>query len=418
MTSTVNQLSAETINQLVELYEHLHQNPEISKNEIETAETITGNLEAFGYDVHKKIGGNGFAAVLKNGDGNVYLYRTDLDALPIKEKTGLPYKSTKIIKDESGRELPVMHACGHDLHMTVFTGTAKFMAENIDKWNGTLIMLGQPAEEIGSGASSMIDDGLYDMIPKPDACLAFHIGAELKTGTIGYTPGYAWASVDMIDIIVHGIGGHAAYPDKTIDPIVMASEIVLSLQKIVSREINPLDSAVISVGSIQGGTKHNIIPDSVKLQLTIRTYKEEVHKHIIESIRRTINGIASAYGMHEDKLPELIFKDAYTPPLFNDPLLLESIIEPLENVVGKENLIEIIPQMGGEDFGKYGADGTPICMLRLGIVNEKVYEEHRIKKKKFPSLHSPYLTIEPEPTIKTGVLVMSSVLIHLFNSKK
>ena len=278
------------------LYLDLHRNPELSLQEHQTAAKLAARMKALGYEVTTGVGGTGVVAVLRNGQGPTVMLRTDMDALPVEEKTGLPYASQVVVKSDSGPTVPAMHACGHDVHMASWFGTAKLMATNRQHWHGTLMLIGQPAEEIGAGASAMLKDGLFTRFPKPDFALAIHDDASLPAGQVGYTLGYTMASSDSVDITVFGRGGHGAQPQNTVDPIVIAARIVLALQTIVSREINPLDPAVITVGTIHGGTKNNIIPDEVKLELTVRSYKPEVRKHLLASIERVASGEAVAGG--------------------------------------------------------------------------------------------------------------------------
>ncbi len=287
------------IDQLFGQYRHLHQNPELSLQEKNTSAYLAEQLRALGYEVVTGVGGYGLVATLRNGDGPTVLFRTDMDALPIAEQTGLPFSSTARAVNEAGETVPVMHACGHDIHMTVMLGIARQMMADKAGWQGTLLLLAQPAEEIGAGAKAMIADGLYDRFPVPDYNPAFHVSPDLPAGQIGYVSGYAMANVDSVDITVYGVGGHGAYPQKTKDPIVMAAQIILALQTIVSRELSPLDSAVVTVGSIHGGSKHNIIPDQVKLQLTVRSYADETRKFLLRRIRKISRGIARTAGMPE-----------------------------------------------------------------------------------------------------------------------
>lgn len=335
-------------------YRYLHQHPELSLQEKNTAAYLVKQLTATGYQVATGIGGTGLVAVLANGKGPVIMYRTDMDALPVAENTGLTFSSTVTAINNNGTQVPVMHACGHDVHMTVWLGVAQQMMAKREQWRGTLILVAEPAEEIGAGAGAMLNDGLYSRFPLPDYNLAFHVSAELPVGQIGYVRGYALANVDSVDITVHGVGGHGAYPHKTRDPIVVAARIVMALQTIVSRELSPLESAVVSVGSIHGGTKHNIIPDEVKLQLTVRSYSDETRELLLRRIKEISQGIARSANIAEDKLPEIKVKDEYTPAVYNDPELLDRVLPVLRAEMGKKSVISVKPVMAGEDFARYG----------------------------------------------------------------
>ncbi|HEX7860359.1 MAG TPA: amidohydrolase [Verrucomicrobiae bacterium] len=386
------------------LYTNLHANPELSHLEEKTAARVADELRSAGYQVTEKIGGHGVVAVLKSGPGPTVLLRTDLDALPIKEQSGLPYASTKTQKDITGDTVAVMHACGHDMHMTCVLGAARFLAKHTNTFRGTVVIIGQPAEERGAGARAMLKDGLFTRFPKPDYCLALHVDSDAEAGKISYVPGYMLANVDMIDITVRGIGGHGAYPHTAKDPIVLAAQTILALQTLVSREKPAGDPGVLTVGSIHGGTKHNIIPDEVRLQLTLRTYSDSVRSNMIVGIKRVTRAMAVAAGMPEDRSPVVHLKEEeYTPATYNDPQLTERWVSQLEKVFGKENLIRDQPQMGGEDFGMYGRteDKIPICMLWLGSVPAE-----RMRNGQPPPIHSPFYYPDPEPTIKTGVTAL------------
>ncbi len=404
---------------LHDLYQHLHSNPELSSHEEKTAARIADELRKSGFKVTPNIGGHGLVGVLKNGEGPTVLVRTDLDALPIEERTGLAYASKVRTKDEQGNEVGVMHACGHDVHMTVFVGTARLLSQLKTQWRGTLVMIGQPAEEIGSGAKAMLNDGLYTKFPRPDYCLALHSNASMPAGKVGLHEGYALANVDFVDLKIRGEGGHGAYPHTTKDPVVIAAQIILALQTIVSREISPLEPAVVTVGSIHGGTKHNIIPDEVDLQLTLRSYSDHVRNQTIEAIRRISKGIALAAGVSENKLPVLTVRDGFTPATYNDPELTRRTAKAIRAVLGEENVLEAEPVMGGEDFGLYGRvePKIPICMFWLGTVDPQKVEESRQKGIPLPSLHSSLFAPLTEPTIKTGVKAMSAAVLNLLNTE-
>jgi amidohydrolase len=390
-----------------DLYRYLHQNPELSYEEFRTAARLSYELEALDFEVSRNIGGNGFVGVLKNGEGPVIMLRTDMDALPLEEKTRLPFAS----------EAPgVMHACGHDMHMTVWLGTAKVLSAMTDSWKGTLVMLAQPAEERGGGAKAMIAGGLFRDFPVPDYILAYHVSPELKTGTIGYRAGPMLAGVNSVDITVHGVGGHGAMPHMAIDPIVLASRMVLAFQTITSREISPLKPAVVTVGSIHGGTVHNIIPDEVKMQLTVRFYEDRVYDHIMESLRRITSGIAMSAGLPESLYPEIVALDQLIPPVINDESLTMSAVASFGSVLGEENVILVEPVTAAEDFALYGRtdEKIPIAMFWLGVVNPAKFEDSMRNGTPLPGLHSPEFYPDFEPSYRTGVLGMSRVVLDLF----
>jgi len=352
---------------------------------------------------------------MKNGAGPTVLVRTELDALPVEEKTGLPYASTVKAKNDAGQEVSVMHACGHDIHLTSFLGTAKMLVALKDQWHGTLIMLGQPAEETVNGARAMLADGLYTRFPKPDFALALHDSGDVEAGKITYYPGYAMASATSVDLVIRGLGGHGARPEATKDPVVLASQIVVALQTIVSREKSPLEPAVITVGSIHGGTKRNIIPDEVILQLTIRTYKEEVRQQILASIERIAKGLALAAGVPEDRAPILkVIESENSPATYNDPELSERIAAAIGRTVGKDNVIKAQPLMVSEDFGYFSLDHKiPAFMFWLGAVEPAKVEAARKSGKPLPSLHSSLFEPLPEPTLRTGIKAMTTAVLEL-----
>jgi amidohydrolase len=405
---------------LEKLYLDLHTHPELSLMEERTSGVIARELRAAGFEVVERTGGYGVVGVLKNGPGPTLLVRTDLDALPVEEETGLPYASKVRVKDLTGREVPAMHACGHDIHMTVFTGTARALAALKDQWSGTLVLVGQPAEERGLGARAMLTDGLYRRFPKPDFALALHDSATLAAGTVGTVEGFIMANVETAEITVRGVGGHGAAPHMTKDPVVLAARIVLALQTIVSREIRPGDPAVVTVGSIHGGTKSNIIPDEVKLQLTLRSYSDAVRQQTLAAIRRICRGEAIAAGLPEDRLPLLTtVEEEFTPSTFNDPALTARVTRTLTGWLGAENVKQIQPEMVGEDFSQFGrtVEKVPLCLFRLGAVApEKVADSQRMGTP-LPSLHSSKFAPVPEPTIKTGVTAMTAAALELLRKK-
>lgn len=400
---------------LVTLYKELHANPELSLHETETAPRIAKELRDAGFEVTEKVGGNGIVGVLKNGDGPVIMVRTDLDGLPVKEQTGASYASTKVVKDDLGREVNVMHACGHDIHMASFIGTARALSKLRDQWHGTVVMIGQPAEERVLGARLMLRAGLFSKFPKPYKAIALHCASDMAHGNVGIVEGYALANVNSVEIVVKGVGGHGSMPHLCKDPIVLASQIVLALQTIVSREVKPGDPAVITVGSIHGGTKSNIISDEVRLQLTLRSYKTETRQHLIDSIKRIVKAQAESANMPADKMPEVIVSDDQAPALYNQPALCAEVRQLIGSVIGADHVLTREPVMGAEDFAEYGLtkEKVPLCMFWLGTQSPEVVAEAKAKGTTLPSLHSPYFRPVPEPSIETGVKAMTSVVLGL-----
>ena len=403
---------------LLSLYKDLHANPELSYQEFETSEKLANLLESIGYEVTRNVGGNGVVALLKNGNGKNIMFRADMDGLPVEEKTGARYASQKKVTNLDGEEVFTMHACGHDVHMTVLIGVAEYLFENKSQWQGNLILVLEPAEEVSGGARNMIKDGLFTRFPRPDYNLAFHVNAGMPTGKVGFLPGWAMANVDSVDITVKGIGGHGAYPHTTKDPIVIAANIVTQLQTIVSRQIAPTDPAVVTVGSIHGGTKHNVIPNEVKLQLTLRSYTDEVRNETISSIKKIVKGSAISAGLSEENYPVIEIKDEYTPAVFNNPSLVEKIQKSFVKSLGEKNVIKVSPVMGGEDFGMFGRVEPiiPTALFWLGAVNKKVYEKAQKEDLILPSLHSDLFLPDAEPAIATGVKAMTSAILDLYKS--
>ncbi len=400
---------------LESLYLHFHRNPELSFKENETAARMANELQGLGFAVTRNFGGTGVVAILENGQGPTLLVRADMDALPVKEQTGLDYASKVMAQSIDGINKPVMHACGHDVHMTVLIGTARRLAAARDSWRGTLIMIAQPAEERGAGAKAMLEDGLFTKFPRPDYNLALHVSAGIPAGRVGYLAGPALANVDSVDITVYGIGGHGAYPHWTKDPIVLAAQIINSLQTVVSRELSPLEPAVVTVGSIHGGHKHNVIPDEVKMQLTLRSYTLEVREKMIGAIQRIVKNLAVAAGLAADKMPTVEVKDEFTPVAYNNPPLTQRLAEIFKRTLGAENVIETTPVMGGEDFGRYGQvePKIPSMIFWLGAVDRKKYAASQDGGAQLPSLHSPFFAPEYGPTLKTGVAAMSAAAVEL-----
>lgn len=343
---------------LVKLYKHLHTHPELSYAEVETSKSIAAELRKTGADVTENVGKLGVVGVMKNGIGPTVLVRADLDALPVTEATGIPYASKATTKDSEGDTVGVMHACGHDIHMTCLVGTARWLAANKDKWKGTVLFIGQPAEERIGGAKLMLADGLYERFPKPNFALALHVASDLETGKVAYTSGQAMASSTSLDIHVHGKGGHGAMPQNTVDPIVIASALIMDIQSVVSREVSPLQPSVVTVGSIHGGTKHNIIPNEVKLQLTLRSFDDKVTKTLIDGITRRAEGLATA---HKAPAPKIIIGDS-TPPTINTPDLVAKVLPFLQNGVGASNVEKVEPAMGAKISASSGrVESPPSC---------------------------------------------------------
>lgn len=408
---------------LFDTYKMLHAAPELSHYEEKTSSFFAGQLRALGYTVSERVGqyempqwtSYGVVAVMKNGPGPTLLLRTELDALPVDEKTNLPYASKVKMKNDAGQEVSVMHACGHDVHMTSMLGTAKILAALKNQWSGTLIIIGQPAEEVIDGARSMLRAGLYEKFPKPDYVIALHDSADLEAGKVGYTPGFSMASSTSVDIKVRGLGGHGARPETTKDPIVVAAQIVVALQTIVSRENSPLDPAVVTVGSIHGGSKHNIIPDEVDLQLTVRAYREEVRKRVLSSIERISKSTAMAAGIPESRAPIVKFSETQvTAATYNDPQLTERLASIFVKALGNDNVVKLPPVMMSEDFGYLSLEQKiPASLFTLGAVDPVKVKQSKDSGVALPSLHSPLFTPLPEPTIRTGVKAMTSVALDL-----
>jgi amidohydrolase len=399
--------------ELVELYTHLHTHPELSRQELETSKRIAAELVKAGAQVTSGIGKLGVVGVLKNGEGPVVLVRTDMDALPIVEETGLAYASTVKTRDQAGREVGVMHACGHDIHMTSFIGTARWLADHRDSWAGTVLLVAQPAEETVGGARAMLQDGLYSRFPKPDFALALHCRPDEPVGTMSCCSGPAMASSTSVNVVVRGKGGHGAWPHRTVDPIVLAALVIVDLQTIVSREVEPSEPAVVTVGSIHGGTKHNIIPDEVKLQLTLRSFSEPVRQQLVAGIKRRVAALAVA---HQAPEPTVEIEES-TPPTINTPALVERVLPALAEALGSANVKPAKPVLGAEDFALYNEGNVPICMLWLGTISPERLEAARAKGQNMPPLHSPKYFPEPGPSIATGIRAMTAAVVKLLPPK-
>jgi hippurate hydrolase len=392
------------------LYLDLHQHPELSSHETRTSALLADKLRALGYQVTANVGGTGVVAIMKNGAGPTVMLRTELDALPVEEQTGLPYASKVRAKDDSGRDVGVMHACGHDLHMASLYGTAAVMAKSKDSWHGTLMLVGQPAEEIITGAQKMVEDGLFSKFPKPDIGVAMHDENGIAVGQVGVTPGYAKANADSLKITVFGKGGHGARPESTIDPVLIAASIAVRMQSIVAREIHPGDAAVVTIGYIQAGTKNNIIPDTAQMGLTVRSYKPEVRQHLLAAIERVAKAEAEASGA--EKMPT-VEKYESTGAVYNDPVLTQHLSGVLEPVVGKGNVVKEDPLMTSEDYSVYIEQGIPSFYFTLGVADPQKLAAAHASQKELPSNHSPLFAPVADPALHTGITAEVTVLRDL-----
>ena len=404
---------------LVELYKDLHANPELSFQEVETARKLAARARAMGFAVTEGVGKTGVVAVLRNGDGPTVMLRADMDGLPVIEQTGLPYASKRRAVAPNGTETGVMHACGHDTHMAAWIGTAQQLVARKAQWSGTLVMILQPAEEVGEGAKAMLDDGLFTRFPKPDYVLAFHDAAQCPAGHVGYAKGFALANVDSVDIVVPGVGGHGAYPHTTKDPVVLAAAIVMRLQTLVSRELNPTDSAVVTVGSFQAGAKHNIIPDEARLQLTVRSYSDESRQQLLDGIARIARGEAIAAGMPDDKLPTMTVKTPYTPATFNTAALTERVVATLTPRF-QDRLMEVPAVMGGEDFSQYyraDRENVESLILWVGGVRAEEWAKAQAGEITLPSLHSPFWAPDAPVVIATATEALTAATLDLMKKQ-
>lgn len=407
---------AEDMPELMALYRDLHSQPELSMQEVKTAAKLARRMRSLGFKVTEKVGKTGVVAVLANGPGPTVMLRADMDGLPVVEQTGLPFASRQTAVSASGIETGVMHACGHDTHMAAWIGAAQLLSERRKQWSGTLVVIAQPGEETGEGAAAMLADGLFERFPKPDYAIAFHNAAQFPAGVIGYSPGYALANVDSVDILVSGVGGHGAYPHTTKDPIVLASSIVMKLQTLVSRENDPLEPAVVTVGSFHGGSKHNIIPDEARLQLTVRSYSDESRKALLDGISRIARGEALAAGIPEDRMPKVTVAESYTPATYNDPSFAKDIAAVFTARFGAEHVREVPSVMGGEDFGRYRrADPEHIKSLIfwVGGVPPAYWEEAQADARELPSLHSPFWAPDAEKVIGTAAEALAAAALGL-----
>jgi amidohydrolase len=409
---------AADMDNLMALYRDLHANPELSQQETATAAKLARRLKALKFDVTEKVGGTGVVAVMKNGSGPVLMIRADMDGLPVTEQTGLAFASKVHTRTADGVETGVMHACGHDTHMTAFIETAKLLAASKDKWKGTLVMVLQPAEEVGKGARLMLEDGLYTRFPRPTHAIAFHDAANLEAGRIGYTPGYALANVDSVDIDITGVGGHGAYPQTAKDPIVLGARIVGTLQTLVSREQDPLDPAVVTVGSFQAGAKHNIIPDKAKLLLTVRSYSDETREKLIKGIERIARGEGATAGLPDDKLPKVTVADEFTPSTYNPPEFAEKMAAVL-NATFPGRVAEARPSMGGEDFGRYYRADKSInsFIFWVGGVPADQMAKAATGQITLPSLHSPFWAPEADKVIATASEALTVLALDILKKE-
>ncbi len=427
---------AEDYGYVFNLYKHFHENPELSFKESESAKRMTSELEGLGFTVTNGVGdkwtkakaktdagsvldgvaGYGLVAVMKNGEGPTVMLRADMDALPLEEKTGLAYASKVVSTDYLGQTAPVMHACAHDSHMAIMIGAARRLVAMKDQWSGTLVIVGQPAEEVGLGAMAMIDDGLFKKFPKPDYILATHTSGWDASGDVTYTPGWALANVDSVDIIIHGVGAHGSAPQMGKDPVVIGAQIVNALQTLVSREIDPQDAGVVTVGSFQSGYKHNIIPDEAHLKITVRSYEDDVRAKLLSGIERIAMAQARSAGLPENLMPEVKIESDYTPSTYNDEAMTKRVMTAIGASIGEARVYERPPSMGGEDFSRFSRtpEDIPAVIFWTGSVDPKALKDAREgKTAPVPANHSPFYAPQPEPALKTGVQAMIAGALEL-----
>jgi amidohydrolase len=397
------------------LYRDLHRNPELAFSEHQTAKKLAERVKALGYEVTTGVGGTGVVAILRNGPGPTVMLRTEMDGLPVLEKTGLAFASSATAKNAAGETVPVMHACGHDVHMSAWYGTAKLMADNRKQWSGTLMLVGQPAEEPLVGSAAMIKDGLFTRFPKPDYALSMHDDVSMPAGQIGYFAGPFRASADTVTITIFGQGGHGAVPHDTRDPVVMSARIVMALQTLVSRENNPMDPLVITVGSIHGGTQANIVPDQVKLQLTVRTFRPEVRKRVLASIAREVKGEAIAAGAPKEPLVEV---KPGADAVFNDLALTERMVATAKGALGEQNVVPMAPKMTSEDFANYGQAGVKAVLLHFGAVKAERLAESKKSGVPLAGTHSPQWAPEFQPSVRAVVAAETAIMLDLLSHAK
>ncbi len=405
---------AEAAPGLEELYLDLHRTPELSLQETVTAGKLAARLRALGFEVTEKVGGNGVVGILKNGEGPVVMLRTDLDALPVEENTGLPHASRALGKDDHGQPIPVMHACGHDLHMTAWTGAATLLARAKGSWRGTLVLVGQPAEEKGAGAETMLKDGLFTRFPRPSFAVALHVTPDLPAGQVGVTPGPAFASVDSVDVTIYGKGGHGAMPHRTVDPILIGARTVVTLQALISREKSPFEPAVVSVGSFQAGAKHNVIPPEAHLKITVRAYREEVRQALLDGIRRV--AAAEAMAAAAPAPPKVTVVES-TPGVVNDVPLTGRLRGAFSAALGSPNVIDFPPSSVSEDFSYYGREGVPASMFWLGVAPPAALADAKAAGKALAPLHSAEFSPDYAPSIRAGVTALVSAALELLPAR-
>jgi hippurate hydrolase len=408
---------------LVKIYKEIHAHPELSHHEERTAALLAEELRKAGYAVTERVGkypdgsqAYGVVAMLKNGDGPTVLIRTDLDALPVVEETGLPYASTVKTKNAAGQEVGVMHACGHDIHVATMIGVGRALAAEKAEWHGTAMLIGQPSEETIDGAKAMLADHLYERFGRPDMAIALHDTNTEAAGTVAVTSGAAQAGSTSVDVTIRGVGGHGAAPELAKDPVVMAAEFIVELQTIVSREESPRDPAVVTVGHIEGGTKRNIIPNEVKLELTTRYFSDRARQVILDGIRNTARGVAIANGVPDDRFPIVAVLDGESAPVnYNDPALAARVRAALVEALGAKNVIDEPPIMPSEDFGAFGLEGhrIPTMMFWLGAMDPGKFAVAAAAGKLLPGPHNSKFEPLPEPTLRTGVAGMTSVAMVL-----
>ena len=404
------------LGELLATYRELHANPELSFAEHATAQRVADSLRAAGFEVSTGLAGTGVIGVLRNGPGPRLLIRGDMDALPVTEATGLDYASRVRTTGPDGREVGVMHACGHDLHTANLIGTARALAALRSHWSGTLLALAQPAEEIGQGAHRLLSEGLFERFPRPDFAVALHVESELAAGSVGVTPGWAFANVDAVDVTIHGRGGHGARPHSASDPIVTAAHFITALQTLVSRRVDPQEAAVVTVGSVHAGHKHNVIPDEAHLQLTVRSYTDEVREELLAGIRRTARASCAIWEC--PKPPDVAVRELYTPAVFNDPALAARARSLFQARFGSANVSEPPPTMGGEDFGRYGrALGVPSLLFRIGAAHPEQLAAAETGGPSVPALHSSRFAPPPEPTLRTGLRALGSLALELLGPR-
>ena len=398
---------------LAALYLDLHQHPELAFQETRSSAILAAEAKAAGFTVTTGVGKTGVVAMLVNGPGPVLLIRADMDALPVKEATGLSYASTAMSPVPGASPVPVMHACGHDIHMTAWVGVARAMAARKADWHGTLLMVAQPAEEVVGGAKAMLDDGLYSRFAKPQFALAFHDSASLPAGEVGITDGYALANVDSVDLTVRGIGSHGSEPQNGVDPIVIAARIVGTLQTLVSRENDPRQPAVVTVGSFHAGTKHNIISDEAKLLITVRSYDPVVRARLVAGIRRIAKAEAEAAGLPPELLP-VVTTGQPSQSTFNTPKLTATVTAALEQALGASKVKRVPASMAAEDFGAFSRDqGIESAIFWVGAQPRAVWDAAAGDPRKLPGLHSAKFAPDPAPTISTAVTAMTAAALSV-----